>query len=141
MNRRGFSFLEVIVAGVLLATTMTISLQMLHATAARHRATEMRQTAISEAANVMQRLGAVPFDKLDAQDAGQMKLSEVAGRRLPGGRLEIELAEVADQPDAKRIVVRIHWQDRTGRAAGPVQLVAWRYREVKEKRETTDKRG
>ena len=127
MARRGIMLLEVIVAGVLLVAMMAICLQMLHATAGQHRATEMRHTAIREAANVMERLGAVPWDDLTVRGIAQMQLPKDAGRHLPGGKLEIEIAEAADHPEAKRITVRIRWQDRTGQLVRPVQLVAWRY--------------
>ena len=127
MTRRGMMLLEVIVAGALLLAMMAICLQMLHAAAGQHRATEIRQTAIREAANVMERLAAVPWHDLTAEGTGQIKLSADANRHLPGGKLDVELVESADHPEAKRIIVRVHWKDRAGQPVRPVQLVAWRY--------------
>ncbi len=127
MTRRGFSLLEVIVASVLLGALMTTCLQLLHLTAAHHRATESRQLAIREADNVMQRLAAARFDDLTPEAARQIQLSEEASRGLPGAKLAVEVRDVPDRSDARRIVVRIEWQDRTGRSVRPVELVAWRY--------------
>ncbi len=127
MTRRGTTILELLFAGALLATLMTVCLQMLAATAAQHRAAEDRQTAIREAANLMERLGAISFDDLTPQRVAQVQLSQQARRALPGGELEIELNGPADQPAVKRIVVLLRWQDKTGRFVRPVRLVAWRY--------------
>ncbi len=135
MNRRGISLLEVAVASVLLLAVMGLCLQLLQLTAGRHRATEMRQLAIREADNVMQRVTAVAWDELTPQAARQTHLSQEAGRRLTDGTLQVEIDASPDNPNAKRIVVRIEWQDRTGRPVRPVKLVAWRYRNGPSKRE------
>lgn len=127
MTRRGTTVLELLFAGALLAVLMTVCLQMLAATAAQHRAAEDRQTAIREAANLMERLGAISFGDLTPQRVAQVQLSEQARRALPGGELEIELNGPAGQTAAKRIVVLLRWQDKTGRFVRPVRLVAWRY--------------
>jgi len=120
--------LEVIVAGVILAAMMTICLQMLHATTGRHRATDVRHLALREAANVMETLAATPWGDLTQQYTEQVKLSDEATRGLPAGELKISVTESDDQPDAKRIHLRIRWHNRSGRFTQPVQLVAWRYR-------------
>jgi len=130
MTRRGMTVLELLVAGAALATLMAVCLQMLSAAAAQRRAAEDRQTAIREAANLMERLGTVPFDRLTPGGVGAVRLSGEARRGLPGGELEIQLSSPPGQPDAKRIVVLLRWQDRTGRFLRPVRLVAWRYRGI-----------
>jgi len=119
--------LEVIVAGVLVAAVMSICLRMLHATAAAHRAAERRQTAVWEAANVMERLGALSWDELTEQRAAEMQLSQEVRRQLPGGELQIELADTPAEPQARLVVVLVRWQDRSGRFVRPVQLAAFRY--------------
>jgi len=119
--------LEVIVASALLAVLMTICLQLVHLAAAQHRATEIRQLAIREADNVMQRLAAAGFDDLTPRTARQIRLSEEASRGLPDGTLRVEIDDRLGSPPAKRIVVRIEWQDCAGRSVRPVELVAWKY--------------
>jgi len=143
MIRRGMTLLEALVAGVLLAAMMTICLQLFAAVAAERRAMENRQTAAQDAANLMERLIARPWNEL-TPSARRGKAEGGRGnsafrlqpsafglppscRSLPGGSVEIELITAAGQPEAKRITVSVHWQDRSGPAA-PVRLVAWRYR-------------
>lgn len=128
MTRRGFSVLEVTVAGALLVAVLAICLQMLRATAAGHRARGTRQMAIIETGNVMERLSAVPWEDLTPQAARAMQLSPQARRGLTAAELEIEITQRPDRPGAKRIAVRVRWQDPAGRVVRPVRLVAWRYR-------------
>jgi len=128
MTRRGVTILEAIVAAGMLVGVMAICLQMLGAVAAQRRAAEIRQTAIRETANVMERLGSTPWDELTEQSVQGIHLSKEAGQGLPEGELKIDLTNPTDEPDAKRIAVSLRWKDRTGRFVLPVRLVAWRYR-------------
>jgi len=130
MTRRGMTILELLVAGAALATLMAVCLQMLSAAAAQRRATEDRQAAIREAANLMERLGTVPFDRLTPEGVGTVQLSGEARRALPDAELQIQLSSPPGQPEAKRIVVLLRWRDRTGRFLRPVRLVAWRYQGI-----------
>lgn len=130
MIRRGISLLEMIVAGTLLVAMMTICLQMLGTTTAQHRAIENQQTAIQEAANLMERLSTRSWDELTPQGVKEVQLSEQARASLPGGELEIELTGPPDEPQAKRIAVLLRWKDRTGKFTRSVRLVAWKYRVV-----------
>jgi Tfp pilus assembly protein PilV len=126
--RRGMSLLELIAAGVLLAAILSLGLEFLAAAAGQRRATRQRQAAIQEADNLMERLYARPWEDLTPERVGDLRLGDEAGRLLPGGELSIDVAQSADLPDAKRLSVSIHWQDRSGQPANPVRLVAWRYR-------------
>ncbi len=128
MTRRGTTLLEVTVAAAMLMGMMAVCLQMFGAVAAQNRAAEIRQTAVREAANAMERLRAVSWDELTAKNLQNVRLSEEASRALPGGELRIESTVPTDESDAKRIAVSVRWQDRTGRFMQPVRLVAWRYR-------------
>lgn len=130
MSRRGMTVLELFFAGALLVVLMTVCLQMFSAAATQRRATQQRQTAIREAANLMERLSSTAWDELVPEAVGDVQLSEQARQALPGGEVEIQLSSPADQPDAKRIVVWLRWQDRTGQPIRPVRLVAWRYRGI-----------
>lgn len=130
MTRRGITLLETMVAGILVVAMMTVCLQMLRATAAQHRATEDRQMAIQEAANLMERLSTRPWDELTPQNVQQMQLSPQARRTLIDAELEIQLNRPPDDPAAKRITVSVRWSNRSGKAARTVRLVAWRYRTI-----------
>jgi prepilin-type N-terminal cleavage/methylation domain-containing protein len=53
-TRRGFTLMEMIVAGVLLAAMMTAVFGVVHAGANRQRAVRQRQAAVQEAANFLE---------------------------------------------------------------------------------------
>jgi len=127
------TLLETVVAAAMLTGVMTVCLQMLSVVAAQHRVIETQETAIREAANLMERLSVVPWDELTTENLQDTTLSEPASRRLTGAELIID---VTDSPitessapiDAKRITLSIRWKDRTGQFVRPVQLTAWRTR-------------
>jgi hypothetical protein len=127
MKRHGITILETIVAGVLLAATMTVCLQLLGAHAAQRRAMQQRETAVREAANVMEHAAALPFRELTPLRLAEIRLSPEASAALPEGELTIDLAAVSGDA-AKRITVSLRWQDRNGQWLQPVQLTAWRTR-------------
>jgi Tfp pilus assembly protein PilV len=126
--RRGTTLLELLVAGVLLVALMSACLELLLAAGAMRRAVEERQTALEEAANVMERLSARPFDELSPEAVRGAQLSAPARARLPAGAVEIQLADAPDGPAAKRITVIVRWQASGGRSELTARLVAWRYR-------------
>jgi len=120
--------MEITAAGAVLAVLLTVSLQMLAATAARRRAVEDRQTALVEAANAMERLAAVPWEEVTDEDLAEMQLSEPAQKVLRRGTLAVDVRKAGGEPEAKRIAVTVAWQDGSGNPQRPVTLVAWRYR-------------
>jgi hypothetical protein len=127
-TRRGTSILEVVVSGVLLVALMTVCLEFLRAAAAQRRAAQQRQTAIQEAANVMERLSARPWEELSPQGVAGLELSQPARDLLPAVKLAVEVTSPPDQPGAKRIAVSVYWEDDAGEPVRPVCLIAWRYR-------------
>ncbi len=132
MTRRGTTLLELIVAVALLAAMTAAAMQMLRVTAAQRRATSARQAAVLEAANLMERLAARSWDELTEEGVQDVELSPEARRRLPAGELEIDITSPTDQPDARRIALRLRWQGDSGQLLRPVRLLAWRYRGVGE---------
>jgi hypothetical protein len=128
-RRRGTMFLEVLAATVLLAALAAVCVQFVAATAVQRRAERQREIANQEAANIMERLTAESWSALTPGPC-DMPLSEEVQQPLPGGVAEILIDETSGTPEAKRIVVTVHWQDRAGGAAQSVRLVAWRYREA-----------
>ncbi len=127
-QRRGFSLLEIFVAGTLLAALLSICLQIIKATTEQQRAIEHRQLAVQEAANLMERLCGRPWPQLTPEAVRQVQLREEMRQVLPGAELAIDVVQPAGEPAAKRISVQIRWQDKANRATRPVRLVAWKYR-------------
>ena len=120
--------MEVAVAGVLLATLMTVCLQLFKATAAQRRALQDRHAAIRETVNLMERLSVYPWDELTPKNVAVLEISDESRQSLAEARLEIDVTRTPDEPEAKRITVTLQWQNHSGRPERPVRLVAWRYR-------------
>lgn len=126
-RRRGVSLLEIAAAAVLLAVLLTVCLRFMRATTAQRRGLQARRAAVQEVANVMERLAARSWEELTPGAAGQARLSAEAQRALPNGRLEIEVAQTDQDPDAKRITVVLRWPAGPEQPDRSVRLVAWRY--------------
>jgi hypothetical protein len=83
--------------------------------------------ALQEAANLMEQLFAIPYAELTPQRAADLRLSNLARQQLPGARLDVAVAALADEPAGKEIRVDLRWHDRSGRYGAPLQLTAWRH--------------
>ena len=132
-DRRAFTLLEVSVAGVLLVALMAAAVQMLAWVAAERRASERRQWAMQEAANVMERITAQPWESLTSEDPDSGRLASVelsphAQQMLPEAELHVTVASEPEQPDAKRLIVAVRWQRRPGEQPAQVRLTSWVYR-------------
>jgi Tfp pilus assembly protein PilV len=128
VRRRGISLMEVAAAGILLAVMLTVCVQFLRATARQRRGLQARRAAIQEAANVMERVCARPWEELTPEAAGQVRLSEEAQAAVAGGALQVDVAQTDEKPDGKRITVVLRWPGGPGQPDRSVRLVAWRYR-------------
>jgi len=129
-RRRGMSLLEIAVTGALLATLLAISVQFLGATAAGRQALRRNDTAIREAANVMERLSTRPWREITPQGVEDCQLSEEALGVLAGAKLEIDVTPTDREPEGKQITVVIRWQEAADLPDRSVRLTAWRYRQA-----------
>jgi hypothetical protein len=127
-NRRGFTLLEVTVAGVLLGTVMAVSVPTLGWIVQQRRASLQRQEAIAEVANIMERITLGPWEQITTENVETIKLAGETGRQLPGAKLRIGVEKEPATPDAKRIAIELAWKNRAGRNDAPVRLTAWVYR-------------
>ena len=130
-DRRGFSMIEIAVAGSVLAVLMIVVMQLIGTTTAQRQATADRRMAAREAANLMERLFASSWEDLAAEKIPNVRLSDDLRRMLSESRLNIEIAErndhANDDPHGKRILVEISWLHRPGQPRRSVRLVALRY--------------
>ncbi|MBN2580410.1 MAG: hypothetical protein JXB10_15610 [Pirellulales bacterium] len=124
---RGMTFLELAVAGALLAVLAAVCLKFLAAQVRQRSALAERQTAQCEAANLMEHLAARPYEELSAEKLAGEKPSAQAAALLPGAELKIEVAAAAGPPPGKRITLRLSWPGPDPAAPYIVQLTSWRY--------------
>jgi hypothetical protein len=118
---------EVGVSLIVLAVAMIVVAQMLAAVATQRRVADQHALAQQEAANLMERLFAVPWAGLAQDTASRLSLSEQCQQRLPGVSLRITVAPSEGPPAGMKVAVEIGWRGRHGENAGPVRLTAWRY--------------
>ncbi len=89
--------IELLVAASLLATLLTVCVQLSGAASAEQRALRQRQAAMNEAANVLERLAIRPWNELTDKGLGNLPLSAAARQSLPAARLEVRVAQPAGQ--------------------------------------------
>ena len=127
-RRRGFTMVEIVAAVVLLATAMSLTVQILGALAAERRAAERRLCAVQEVANLMERVAARPWGEVTPESLKAVSLSPRAQRALPGAELAATVGDASASRGEKRIGLRLRWRDRAGDWTAPVRLTAWIYR-------------
>jgi hypothetical protein len=125
--RSGFTLVEVAVTAFLLTASMTLTLHLIGWVAAERRASDRRQWASQDVANLMEHLTARPWDELTPGAVQDVGLGESSKRRLPGSELSVRVDE-PDGPDSRRISLRLRWRNRSGTWEAPVRLTAWVYR-------------
>ena len=132
-RRRGSILAEVAMATVMLMIAMTLTVQVLGYAGRQRRSADQRQRAASEAANILERLSASPYDELSPRRAGEMALPRALGASIPGAELAVDVAEESPGAGqaAKRIAVRIRWRGRSGEWEAPVRLTTWVFKDDK----------
>jgi Tfp pilus assembly protein PilV len=127
-SRRGIVLLEAVVAFGLLAVLITVCLQMLAATAAARRAAEQRAVALQEAANIVERIAAAPWDQISTERLAEVGLSSSVREILPGARVELTVEASNDAgPPGKHVELEISWTNAGGGSDTPVRLGYWAY--------------
>lgn len=125
--RRGFTLLELTITCMMLAAMLAVCLQLLGATAAGRRASALRQTALEEATNALERIYAIEFRDLTSHEAHRLAPSDRVAQTLPAGRLDVAVDLAPEVPTAKRIAVAVAWRARPEEPEKVVRLVAWKY--------------
>ncbi len=127
-HRRGYGLIELTICAMLFVAAMGLMLGTASWVAAERRGAERRQVATQEAANLMERLAARPFDELTPESAKRLALSDHAKASLRDGSIDVVIAAIAGDVPARRITIEVRWRDRSGEPVAPVRLVAWVHR-------------
>lgn len=127
-RRRGFTMLEITASTVLLATAMSLTVQLLYGVAAERRSAERRLCAVQEVANLMERVADRPWEEVTPENLQAVSLSPRAMQALPGAELAATVDDSAATRGEKRIGLRLRWRNRAGTWTAPVRLTAWIYR-------------
>jgi hypothetical protein len=120
----GTSILETLIAFTLLATVLTFSTSALHRHNRLLSAQRDYRIALDELTNQLDRLSAIPLQRLQAE-LENMTPSAFTVERLPGAELR---GDVQEADVGRRITLRLAWDERKRRDA-PVTMAAWAFPE------------
>ena len=125
-NRRGTSVLEAVTALVLLGAMTMLAVQAAGMAAAQRRGSRQHAVALQEAANILERLGTMPWKEITAEKAAEIKLSEEADVQSCDATATVTVEAIDESPAAKRITVTIAWG--VAEKSRKVSLSRWRTR-------------
>jgi hypothetical protein len=104
--------MELIAALAILAIVMVMIAQIGYYSLVERLRSTTRQTALEQAANVMELARATPWDKLSSEWAAAQELPKHEDFFLPDGKLAVKVELEKPLPNAKRVTVEIRWQVR-----------------------------
>jgi Tfp pilus assembly protein PilV len=127
LRRRAVTILEVTVALALLAFGLVMTAQLLGLAARQRHAAGQLLVAQLEAANALERIAAMPYDRITSESLGNLTLSNDAKATLADGQLKANVETATDSgPRHKRITVEVAWPIGEG-PARTVELTSWKY--------------
>ncbi len=127
-RRRAYGLIELAIAIFILTAVLGVMVKVVSGVGFERRAVDHRLLAIQEASNLLERLTSEPFDRLSSERAKAISEGSLPKKGLPGGSWQIDVVDVQGGPlPAKRLSVRLRWQDRSQGWDGPVSLTSWVY--------------
>lgn len=129
-RRRGSFLAELALSAAMLMIAMGLTVKVLGWVGAQRRIWDRRQVAVQEAANLMERLTARPFEEVSRDAARDLALSARARQALPGVEFKADVQEndKTGGSGSKRVMVELRWKGRSGGWDVPVHLTSWIYR-------------
>jgi len=125
--QNGFTLMEMLVAVVVTAALAVIAAQLLVLAVQQRHVSKRRVAAVTEVANLMERVAALDYRDVTAENVKEIRLSAEALRLLPNAELQIDVTKAQGEVPGKRIAIELSWQNRAGQRGAPVRLTAWRY--------------
>lgn len=126
-RRRAFTIIESLLAVGVISVAFVLLAQFLTLAAGQRRAGEERRIALQEAANVLERISALPADEATAERVANWQPSAELKRVLPKAQLRITLAAEAGPPRGQKVRVEVVWPNAAGELNAPLGLTAYRY--------------
>jgi len=127
MTRRGILLIEVIAACGLTAVLLALCVQMLSLTALERRHIERRAIALQEAANLLERASALPFDELSDAKLAELTITPEVREILPQAKSAFIVSDEPGDLPTRRVRLEIHWQGRGTRKEAPARLTFWAF--------------
>ncbi len=124
-GRSGLLIVEMIVSLILLGAVVAIVVPTLGWMSRQNRLSVQRQEAVQGLQNLMEDLTARPYAELTPASAKKIELPAALREQLPGAELQVEITNAP--PNAKRIRLRLSWNQQNGSRLAPLRLSAWAY--------------
>jgi prepilin-type N-terminal cleavage/methylation domain-containing protein len=109
MKRDGFTLVEISAAVVVLAVCAILFAQLVALTTSVRHAERLRQTAIDQTQNILERLATVPPEKLATLDFDKTSAESLIERSLPDGNIAFATTEM--EPDRVLFTVTVSWSN------------------------------
>ena len=126
--RKAYVLWETLAALLVLSVLTTLCLQFFAAADDQRRAVFSHLAAVQEAANLLERSEALPWNDLTPQETARLRLSAEARRILPEGRIAVLVNAPSGTPLAKRVAASVYWRPQPNGPEREARLVAWRYK-------------
>jgi hypothetical protein len=121
------TLIETTVAMVVLGAAIVAVAQLVAHISVQRLVAERDALAHEEAANHMEQLFALPWEKLSNESAAKMQLSDVCLQRLSSPELSVSVGPPDGKPVQRRMNVDVSWLDGSGHHRNHATLTAWRY--------------
>jgi prepilin-type N-terminal cleavage/methylation domain-containing protein len=126
INRRGFTFVEVIAAAAMLAILLALAGQILVQARRNSRIAEHRALALRTVENGLEELTARPWNEIDDDAVTQLALPQPLARRWPQAKFSGSVEELADPAPSKRLSLRLDLT--SNQPALAAKLTTWIFR-------------
>ena len=107
MKRHGFTFVEIFAALAVLAACALLFAQLVSLTTSERIGERTRRTAVDQMQNVLERLVAVPPEKLAAGDFDKAAAEALIERSLPEGKIVFDAKKF--EPGGVVLTVTVFW--------------------------------
>lgn len=124
-DRRGVSLVELLCTLVLLGVVFSMSIAVMVSVAKQRRVSEQRQVALQHGSNLLERAAAKGWSGLTPGVQTINDAPESLSAMLPDLQQRVEVTEVSEDDQSKRVNVTLQWKNSAGQMVSPVQLCTW----------------
>ena len=126
-RRNGSMLLEVSLAIMLMSVTLVAVAQLLAVAARQHHETRRRVVATHEVANLAEQMMAMSWDETTNERLNGLVLHPTTAAVLPDAELQVEVTDVIEPREAKRIRISLAYRNTAEMKVEPISLVAWKF--------------
>lgn len=125
--RRGSMLLEACGALALFGMILGLSVQILGWTGSERRRAEQRFRIRQQAANLLERVGALPAEDVTPERLAALDPVDRMKKTLPEGGIDWSVAADPDVPGPRRVTMTVRYRAIGGNPAAPMRLTTWAF--------------